>query len=487
MNRWLSRMRLGVLLCGLGLAGCATNPVTGRSDLVTMTEQQEVSIGQRAHQQILQQYQIYDEAQLQIYVSNVGQRVATHGHRPGLSYEFYVLDSPEINAFALPGGYIYVTRGLLSYLNSEAELAAVLAHEVGHVTARHAVRQQSSAQLASVGTGLLSIFIPQLGMVGRQTLSLVGEALLRGYGREQELEADRLSAEYLARAGYDPSALLNVLSTLKAQESLDQRLAQLEGRQARAYHGMFSTHPDNDTRLREGVTAARQFAVNQGEVGRDPYLDEIDGLIVGNNPRQGVIRDNRFLHPGLDFSLMFPTGWALQNLPNKLVATEPGGFAQAQVNIADASPDETPEAVLARLGVREFIKGRRFQAEQAAGVTGFTRLNVQGGLRTVRLSLLLHQGYAFVITGITAREQDLAQFDPAFYEVAASFRRLTAEERAKIKPRQLRVVDLNGPVTWQSLAKASPLKRLPQEQLMVLNAAAPSEVSPQIRRIKIVE
>ena len=174
-----------------------------------------------------------------------------------MSYHFTVLDSTEINAFALPGGYIYITRGLLAYLNSEAELAAVLGHEIGHVTARHSVRQQTSARAAGVGAGILSILLPELANAGLgQTVNVLGTALLSGYGREHELEADRLGADYLAHSGYDPQAMLAVIRTLKEHEILESRLAREEGRRARIYHGVFSTHPDNDTRLREIIAHA---------------------------------------------------------------------------------------------------------------------------------------------------------------------------------------------------------------------------------------
>lgn len=479
--------------CALGLCaallagGCAVNPATGQSDFVTMSEAQEVAVGRQAQAEVLQQYSVHDDAALQAYVNAVGQRVATHGHRPGLEYRFTVLDSPETNAFALPGGYIYITRGLLAYLNSEAELAAVLGHEVGHVTARHAVRQQSTAQAASLGAGLLSIFVPQLGVAGRQAVNLLGTALVRGYGRDHELEADRLGAEYLARSGYDPAAMINVLRTLKDQEVFDQKLAALEGRPARAYHGVFSTHPDNDTRLAEAIATARQYVETQGELGRDRLLDELDGLVIGGNPQDGVIREHVFVHPGLDFVLSFPSGWVLQNLPDRLIAREPGGFAQMQVALAPVDDAATPDAVLQKLGVREFVGGKRFSAGDAAGLTGLTRVAVQGQARTARLSVLLHGGRAFVITGVTARDPDMAQFDPTFVAVAQQFRRLSEEERKRAVPRRLRVVDLKGGVTWAGLAKASPLKRLAEAQLRLLNAAEAGATAPTMRRIKVVE
>ncbi|MBM4228838.1 MAG: peptidase M48 Ste24p, partial [Gammaproteobacteria bacterium] len=284
----------GLLALVFWLAGCATNPVTGDTDFVMMSETEELAAGRAEHQEILKQYEVYDDAGLQAYVASVGQRVAAKSHRPELNYVFTVLDSPEINAFALPGGYVYITRGLMAYLNSEAELAGVLGHEVGHITARHGVRQQSASHATELGVGLLSIFVPQIGALGHQAVSLLGTALVRGYGRDQELEADRLGAEYLARTGYDPEAIISLLTVLKDQEILDQQLAKQEGREARAYHGVFSTHPRSDTRLAEVVGVARQLAATPGERQRERYLDELDGLVFGSNPAGGTVRGQRF-------------------------------------------------------------------------------------------------------------------------------------------------------------------------------------------------
>src|SRR3972149_4360146 len=187
-----------LLLLAPLFSGCAVNPVTGQQDIVLLSEEQELALGRKTHQQVLQQYGVYDDQELQAYVKNTGEKLAAQSHRRDLVYRFTVVDSKEVNAFALPGGYIYITRGLLAYLNSEAELAAVLGHEIGHVTARHAVRQYTAAQLANIGATLGAVFIPGMNAAGNQLVQLFGTALLRGYGREHELEADQLGAEYLA-------------------------------------------------------------------------------------------------------------------------------------------------------------------------------------------------------------------------------------------------------------------------------------------------
>ena len=247
---------LSAMLAATALAGCATNPVTGRADLVTMSEAQEIEIGRQQHPKILEEFGRYDDEALQAYVSQVGQRIAAVSHRPQLQYTFTVLDSEEVNAFALPGGYVYITRGIMAYLNSEAELVAVLAHEVGHVTARHSVRQQTGATATGVGATVIGILTGSGDLA--HVANMAGTALVSGYGRDMELEADGLGAQYLDRLGYDPDAMIDVVRLLKNQETLRIQQARQENRKPHVYHGVFATHPDNDTRLHEVVKAAHK-------------------------------------------------------------------------------------------------------------------------------------------------------------------------------------------------------------------------------------
>ena len=309
----VSRLKFIIFLgCLLLLAGCAVNPVTGKQNFTLMTEAEEIRKGEKAAAEVPATYGIYDELPaLQDYVNEIGQKLAKNSHRPQLNYHFTVVDSPQVNAFALPGGYIYVTRGILAYLNSEAELAAVLAHELGHVTARHSVRQYSAATAANVaatvGGIVAGIFVPQLGGTAAQgvqsLLGLTGNVLLSGYGRSHELEADRLGAEYLARSGYDPQAMIKVIRVLKNQELFDIAAAQDEGREPRRYHGLFSTHPDNDTRLQEVVGEAQQYAQPVPvDDRRAEFLRRTAGMAFGDGVNQGIVRRNTFDHREMGFT-----------------------------------------------------------------------------------------------------------------------------------------------------------------------------------------
>ncbi len=299
----------------LMLFGCATNPVSGDREFVTLSESQEIDQGRKYHQTIIDQYGVYDDPDLQSYVEAIGQQLAANSHRAHLEFHFTILDSPDINAFALPGGYIYITRGIMAYLDNEAELAGVLGHEIGHVTARHSVRQQSG-QLAA---GLLNILIS--ATTGSRTLEELGDQLsfgiIRGYGRKHELEADRLGAEYLHKSSYDPEVMLEVIGVLKDQELYERALAKKENREPKIYHGVFSTHPKNDDRLKTVVRAAKTLSpVQYRDDNRATYLKSIDGMVWGQNPDQGVVVKNRFMHAELGIALQFPLDWLITNNPS---------------------------------------------------------------------------------------------------------------------------------------------------------------------------
>lgn len=256
----------------LALTACSTNPVSGKKDFSLISKDQEIQMGRQAHGDILKKQKPYNNARLQAYVNSLGQQLASKSHRNKLNYTFTVLDDPSVNAFALPGGYVYVTTGLMAYLNSEGELAGVLGHEIGHVTARHGVQQASAGMAAGILVDLVS---KKAGGNGK-VLGQLGSAMLSGYGRQHELQADRLGAEYLAGVGYSPKNMIDVIGVLKAQEVYSSRQ---KGRTGGSYHGVFSSHPSNDQRLQEVVNAAKKISsAGTRPANRDAYLKQINGL-----------------------------------------------------------------------------------------------------------------------------------------------------------------------------------------------------------------
>ena len=460
------------------LAGCAQNPVTGSNDFVMMSESQEVAEGRQADEQVKKQYRVYGSRPLQDYVNSVGQRIAKKSHRPDLQYHFTVLDTPDINAFALPGGYVYITRGIMAYLNSEAELAAVLGHEIGHVTARHGVRQQSAAQAANIGMTIASIFVPQINTAGvRNLTNIAGSALLSGYGREHELEADRLGAEYLARTDYDPHAIITVIGVLKDQQLMDAQLAKQEGRQPRSYHGLFATHPDNDTRLQQAVGEAEKNASAHAHFyGHSEYLAATEGLVFNDSSDQGVVRDNTFYHGDLGIVVRFPQSWQVHNTQNALIAISPGGDAQLQMKL-DNAPEGTPTEYVRRMAGY----GAQITMLDLNGLPGalFELPNTMGGV------IFLNKR-AFILQAQNKTGDNLSAHRNEIFDTVRSFHALNANERQLIRPLTLHVITARPGDTFAGLAQGSPLGRSAESYLRLINARYPKGEPQPGDTIKIV-
>ncbi len=463
-----------LLLIMFGLVGCAQNPVSGRTDFVMMSESQEVVVGQQNDQKIRQQYHVYADIRLQSYVNQIGQRLVKHSHRPELAYHFTLLDSAEINAFALPGGYVYITRGILAYLNSEAELAAVLGHELGHVTARHGVRQQSAAQAASIGVALAAIFVPELASQGgRQITDLLGGALLSGYGREHELEADRLGAEYLARSGYDPQAMIRVVAALKNQELLDAELAKKEGREPRRYHGLFASHPDNDTRLQQVIAEANKFTLATPREGRNKFLNLVNGMAFNESVDQGVVRNNGFYHAEQGIAMQFPAGWRVQNTPAVVAALAPKGQAVVQLRMGAKPAGSVVDYA------RKLVQAQGQVAAATIGGMPAALINLPDGLGAV----IYKDDAAYILHG----QRKHVSFDQTLLQTMHSFHRLTQAERKQVKPLKLQVIKVKAGDNYAQLAKKSPLGDAAESYLRLINGHYPSGEPEAGQRIKIVK
>ncbi|MDX8376803.1 MAG: M48 family metalloprotease [Mariprofundales bacterium] len=309
------------------LTACATNPVSKNGEFVLLSETQELKLGQQAAAEVAKSYVLLPKSDpLVQYIDKVGQRVAKTSDRPELFYRFHVVDDKTINAFALPGGYIYLHRGLITHMNSEAELAAVLGHEIGHVTARHSVQQYTKAQAYQLGMTITSIFLPIPHAIG-QLSSLVATAVISGYGREAEFQSDQLSLKYLAASGYDPRATGNILQTLQRLDALDIKEKKDAGEKAERYHGAFSTHPETKKRIERAINTASQANPQARDINRDAMIKIVDGYPYADNSKDGAVIGNRFIHPELNIQFKFPdkdintkTGWMISNKPNAVEA-----------------------------------------------------------------------------------------------------------------------------------------------------------------------
>ncbi|MBI4937347.1 MAG: M48 family metalloprotease [Nitrosomonadales bacterium] len=444
-----------------------------------MSEAQEISVGRRADADVLKQYHAYESPALQDYVDSVGQELARKSHRGNLNYRFTVLDTPEVNAFALPGGYVYITRGILAYLNSEAELAAVLGHEIGHVTARHGVRQQSAAQVADIGLAVASIFVPQLNSgAGQNLANILGGALLSGYGREHELEADRLGAEYLARTEYDPQAMIRVVGVLKNQELFDAEIAKQEGREPRRYHGLFATHPDNDTRLQQVVGESGHLAVANPKEGYAKFLQQIDGMTFSEGAGQGVLRGNKFMHAELGIALNFPQGWRVLNLPDKLITIGPQSEAAMQLT-TEKQPSISPASFARRLA------GNADSQIESLDINGLPAAIIT--LPSAMAGVIYLDQHAYVIQGKAKSRAAFTASRNDMLETIRSFHALSTAERKQAKPLVIKLITARAGDSYAKLARHSPLGKSAENYLRLINGGYPDGEPKPGQYVKIVE
>lgn len=468
-------------------AGCSINPVTGQRDFVLMSEQEEMALGRKHSQQVMKTYRIYDNPSLQQYVQSVGDRVARVSHRQNLIYRFTLLDSPQVNAFALPGGYIYITRGLLVYLNSEDELAAVLGHELGHVTARHSVRQHSLSTTTNIIGGLIAA---ASGVQGAgQLTNMLGTGIVRGYGREHELEADGLGVDYLVKAEYSEFAMRKVISILKNHELFDKKLAVEQGREPRAYHGVFSTHPDNDTRLQQVLgqvgPVPHLLRANRQDV---TFLKKIEGLTFGDSEKDGVIRGRRFYHPELNFKLTFPANWLISNKPDSITASTPNNDALMQLRLEDLNKKVTPREFLrTRLGLDKTISEAPLSVGSLLGYQAIVNGKTPYGQGKVRIAVLFDGLRAFIFFAATKQADRFAGVDQQVLKSIKSFSSLDKKDRVVAKALKVELVKVSlHNRNIKMLAKNSPITHHVGDQLRLLNDLFPNREPKLGDLIKIV-
>jgi predicted Zn-dependent protease len=468
------------LLCAALLAGCGSqtiNPVTGESERSVMSEEREIAEGRKAHQQVLKEYGVVDNPRLQAYVNDLGQGLARLSHRDHLRWHFTLLDSPEINAFALPGGYVYVTRGIMAYLDSEANLAGVIGHEIGHVTARHGAQRATREQDAGLGLLAASVLgavlesrgISGAGKLTDQVSQTVAAGYIASYGRDQELQADGLGAEYLARTRYDPRSMIEVINVLKNQELFAAEQAQAEGRPAPAPGNWLASHPSNDQRLQMITQLAGQYRGTYSDEGRARYLKLIQGMPFGESADQGITRGRNFYHPPMGFALTAPAGWRFQNDADKLTLMNAARDAALVVRSVPAQAGKTHAEI-----IRNVIKPNQGRSEtlvinglQSTRFTG-SRQNAQGQAQTVEATVVSGPGENNFVLLVSARDASaLQRARSQLHEAEGSFRTMTAQDRSAAKPWVIKTVAYprGG---FAELAKTSPIAN-PEKQLRLIN------------------
>ena len=476
--------RLSLALgCLLTVAGCATNPVTGDREFVMMSEAQEIAMGREADVEVRREMGLYEDDALQRYVEEIGLELASRSHRPELPWSFAIVDSPAVNAFALPGGFIYLTRGIMPFLSDEADLAGVLGHEIGHVTARHTVRAYTRSSGAQLGLLVGGIFSPAARAAGSLAETGLGVLFLR-YGRDAELQADRLGAEYAAISGWDPTGVRDMLSTLS-------RIS--EGADRNGVPSWLSTHPDASDRVeRVGPTLselAARLDITGLRVNRQGYLDRLDGLVYGDNPDQGVVRGRDFLHTELRFALRFPDGWEVVNTATQVVARQPGQEVYVLLQVV-TDPETRMLETLAVDNMRS--GGYRLDAGGETSINGldafvgtFTGESGNDGQPRARVGYIDHRRSVFVLGGL-AEVQTYDQVESEFNEAIRSFRPLSAAEAEEIQPNRIRFYTVRARDTWQSIAQDAGQGIVPSNTLAILNGFPVNEQPRVGDRIKLV-
>ncbi len=487
-QRSASVLRTALPLClaaTLALAGCGSqvrNPVTGQLQRTVMNEQQEVATGSKNHEEIIKEYGVYPDQKVQAYVNEVGQRLAAQSHRANLQWHFTVLDSPEINAFALPGGYVYITRGIMAYLDSEADLAGVLGHEIGHVTARHGAQQATQRQNASLGVLAASVLgavleakgVSGAGRVASSVSQNVAAGLIASYSREAESEADALGAEYLSRSHYNPANMVDVIRVLKAQETFATDQARAEGRKAPSGHNWLSSHPSNDKRLADiQQIAAKYPGPDQGRYlddGKTRYLQSLSGLSFGDSPEQGLVRGQNFYHQGLGIAVTAPPGWRIVNSSTQLLLANSEGTAGLVIKPVPAKLTGSQEQVIRQ--VFNPVSGK-MSATQINGMAA-TRFsgqgkNSQGQVQSINVTLVdgpKGTRYALLMAYRDANVLGLNLGDLVATE--GSFRAMTAADAAAAQPWLIKLTPLpkGG---FEQLASKSPLGKRAADHLRLLN------------------
>jgi predicted Zn-dependent protease len=453
------------LVCITVLGGCSTNPATGESQFTAlMSPAQEVQVGASEHQKIVQQFGLYNNQRVASYVSEIGRRVTQNTERPDVQYKFFVLDSPIVNAFALPGGYIYVSRGLLALANSEAELAAVLAHEAGHITARHSAERYSHGVVTSLGAAVLSAALDS--SAANQALGLGSNLYMSSYSRGQENQADTLGLRYLSNAGYNPVSMSSFLQSLSRHSQLESQGSENRN-QASSY---FSTHPATDDRVQKTRAEAGQFRPD-GEINREAYLQNISGLTYGDSAKQGFIRGQSFYHTDLGFGFDVPPGFRLINQPSQVVATSSNGG----VIVFDLAPSQgvaDPGQYLQSVWMKgEGVSGFEYltiNGRKAA--TGAFPGSVNGQPVTIRLVAIEWQNGQFARFQMAIPGQGNAALVEQLKAATYSFRALSTEEKARYRPYRVQIVKAGAGDNVQSLASRLPFGDLNEMTFRVLNA-----------------
>ncbi len=479
MNNWKQCAGYFLIIPLLALAGCAVNPVTGKKEVMFMSEQQEIALGKQSDPSIVAMYGRYEDETLQKFIDERGQAMAKISHRPHLNFEFKILDSPVVNAFAVPGGYVYFTRGILAHFNNEAEFAGVLGHEIGHVTARHSAKQQTKATIAQIlfiGGLVVSPAFRQFANEAQQGMQL----LFLKYSRDNESQSDELGVEYSTKVGYDAHHMANFFQTLKSMR---------DDTGAEPLPTFLSTHPDPADRYNRvhQLAAAAQENVDKSALvtNRDGYLRMIDGMIYGEDPKQGYVENNTFYHPEMRFQFPIPEGWRTVNTPSQVQMAPADGKSLMLLTLAEGSnPEEAGRALVEKYKLQVVEQKSLTLNGMPVRAIVADQVNEQNQQKIRILTYLIsYNNLIFAFHGLA----ELEAFDHyvSYFNVSMrNFKQLTDQAKINKKPDRIDIRTVNRDGTLQSVLKANRVKEERLKEHAVINGLS---LDAQVKRGSLIK
>jgi predicted Zn-dependent protease len=458
---------------------CARNPVTGKKQIVTMSTEQELAAGKEGDPQIIAQFGLYEDSALQRYMREKGQQMAAISHRNNIAYDFRILNSNVINAFATPG-FVYFTRGIMAHFNDEAQFEGVLGHELGHIAARHTVIQQRNATLGQVGILAGVVLSPTFGRYAESASQGLGLLLLKN-SRDAEREADQLGVEYSTKMGYDANHMADFFNTLKRQtaEAGGQELPSL-----------LSTHPDPGERNATVAQLAMEWKQKTGltnpKINRESYLRRLEGLVYGEDPREGFLENSVFYHPQLRFQFPVPTGWQYQNTPQQVQMASPDGKAIMILMLAQGnSLQEAANAALQQFQLQTLGSRETTINGLPALLVEAQQQQQQGAVLHTLSTFIQYNNSIYHLIGV-AGATDFNAYANVFQNTMQGFRTLTDASKINRKPERIRLRTTSQSATLEQLLRnyGTPANRL--EELAILNGMTRTQTVPAGTMIKTI-
>ena len=481
------RLVLFVTLLSFTTNSCIVkDPVTGKKTVTLVSEAQEQQMGDSYNPQVLAEFGVYDDAKMQAFIEREGKAMGRISHRPQINYQFKIVDSPVVNAFAVPGGYVYFTRGIMAHFNNEAEFAGVLGHEIGHITARHSAKQQSKQQLAQgllITGSLMSETIRQYGQAASQTLGL----LFMKFSRDNESQSDELGVEYSTAVGYDSHEMANFFQTIS-------RLSSASGQSVPDF---MSTHPNPDNRFTRVHQLSDNIQTKIGDksklkVNRKSYLQMIEGLVYGEDPRQGFVENWMFYHPDLKFQFPVPTNWKYQNSPSQFVMQSEDGKGAILMSAGSGSSlQEVKTAMISQYKLTE--QSSKNLSTNGLTALEFTALQVaeqkEGGEvqpnSKLLVTLIQYNGLIYKLIGV-ATEAEFASYERSYRSTMDNFRVLTDRDKLSRQPERIRIKTLSKTTTLQQALASYNMPSTRLTELAILNGMEPTAQVKAGSMIKIV-